>query len=95
MYTILGTDYCTYCMKAKMLLNYYNVPYKFLDINQEMYYKEYLIPGVKNHRTIPKVIYKNKFIGGYNELEDHLIKNLKRKKRNSNKKKRKKTKRKQ
>lgn len=89
MYTILGTDYCHWCMKAKMLLQYKKLPYKYLDVNQEIYYKEYLIPGVMNHKTIPKIIYNKKFIGGFEDMLNHIKKMEKKNKRKKSKKKRK------
>ena len=87
MYTILGTDYCQWCLKAKMLLQYKKLPYKYLDVNQEIYYKEYLIPGVTSHRTIPKIIYNNKFIGGFDDLVKHIKKNNRKRSKKLSKKK--------
>ena len=80
MYTILGADYCPWCNKARQILEFKKIPFKYLDINREIYYKEFLIPGVMQHKTIPKIIYNNKFIGGFDDLLKHLKKNEKKKK---------------
>jgi glutaredoxin len=76
--TIFGLSYCGYTNKAKNYARDHKIPYKFYEIDNE--YKNFfnllsttnkINPDINintNHQTFPIIFYKNKFIGGYDEL---------------------------
>lgn len=65
---------CSYCMKAKELLERANVSYSITDVTDDPDTVNDLknMPQVKqyNHKTFPFVFDGDKFIGGYTELQN-------------------------
>ena len=76
--TIFGLSYCGYTAKAKNYARDHKIPYKFYEIDNEYKNIFSLLSATKNinpeldintnHQTFPIIFYKNKFIGGYDEL---------------------------
>ena len=76
--TIFGLSYCGYTAKAKNYARDNKIPYKFYEIDNEYKNIFSLLSTTKsinpdldintNHQTFPIIFYKNKFIGGYDEL---------------------------
>lgn len=76
--TIFGLSYCGYTEKAKKYARDNKISYKFYEIDNQ--YKNIfnllssintINPDIEintNHQTFPIIFYKNKFIGGYDEL---------------------------
>ena len=76
--TIFGLSYCGYTNKAKNYARDHKIPYKFYEIDNE--YKNIfnlllktntINPDINintKHQTFPIIFYKNKFIGGYDDL---------------------------
>jgi glutaredoxin len=76
--TIFGLSFCGYTEKAKNYAREHKIPYKFYEIDNE--YKNFFLllsaanninPDIEintNHQTSPIIFFKNKFIGGYDEL---------------------------
>jgi len=76
--TIFGLSYCGYTEKAKNYARDHKIPYKFYEIDNE--YKNFfnllsetnsINPDIgidTKHQTFPIIFFKNKFIGGYDEL---------------------------
>ena len=76
--TIFGLSYCGYTEKAKNYARDHKIPYKFYEIDNE--YKNFLSLLIKTneinpnldinikHQNFPIIFYKNKFIGGYDDL---------------------------
>ena len=71
MIEIYGTETCSYCLKAKRLVESYKLQYKYLDISVDENRNEMfrLNPGTK---TIPQIWVDEHYIGGYSELEIYL-----------------------
>ena len=73
--TIFGKPSCSYCDRAKQLLSKYNIEYTYVDLSlDEARLKQFKEQGF---RTVP-IIYigegeNSRYIGGFNELQDHLI----------------------
>jgi len=79
MIEIYGTNTCFYCRLAKELCEKSKISYKFYDINElknwhqiNEYKNKKVIP--KTHISMPVIFVKNKFIGGFAELEKILAK---------------------
>ena len=70
MYYVLTRNDCDYCEKAKQLLLDDKVPYSQTDIlDDPIIIKLMIVAGLK---TVPQIWYENEYIGGYNELREHL-----------------------
>lgn len=74
MYTIIGKSSCPYCVKAMQVLDTMNLKYQYtsLDTNESAV-EEFKRAGYK---TVPQIFLGDRHIGGYNELEDHLLKEI-------------------
>lgn len=76
---IFGLSHCAYTQKAIELLKKYKISYKYYSIDK--YYNLFfetlhkvsnLYPNLDidtNHKTIPVIFIKKKFIGGFTELD--------------------------
>ena len=70
MYYILTRKDCEYCDKVKQLLVDERVGYSETNILADpVIIKLMIVAGLK---TVPQIWYYNDYIGGYNELQDHL-----------------------
>lgn len=67
--TVYGKADCSYCTKAKTMLDDLGITYTYIDIDKRGFDKAHLVttiaPGAK---TVPVVIFRGKYIGGYTEL---------------------------
>jgi len=71
MYTIYTKTTCSYCVKAKELLNSKNLEYIEKNIENLEYRTELLniYPSVK---TVPQIYLDDSLIGGYDSLLEHF-----------------------
>ena len=70
MYYILTRNDCDFCEKAKQLLVDDGVPYSQTNILADpVIIKLMIVAGLK---TVPQIWCENEYIGGYNELREHL-----------------------
>ncbi len=79
---VFGLSYCEYCKKTLELLKKNKISYKYYTIDK--YYNIFfyvlgevskLYPNleiVPNHKTVPIIFIKKKFIGGYTEFRKIL-----------------------
>jgi glutaredoxin len=80
--TIFGLSYCGYTEKAKKYAREHKIPYKFYEIDNEYNNIFSLLSITKNinpdlninteRQNLPFLFYKNKFIGGYDDLINKL-----------------------
>ena len=73
-YIIVGRKSCPYCIAAKKLLHDKRLPYEFHNI--ETFDKTSTLWKKKpsEHKTVPVIFYAGKFIGGYSELCQFVLK---------------------
>lgn len=66
MYKIFGKDNCSYCNKAKQLLEQFEYPYEYIDVVED----ESALSMLKEmgFRTVPQIYREDRHIGGYTEL---------------------------
>lgn len=72
---VISKEKCPFCNKAKELLKKKNLDFEYLDIdtlNEERKRRISQIAKRLNHKTYPMIIHKNKFIGGYDNLQKYL-----------------------
>ena len=67
---------CPSCVKAKMLLKNKNIPFTESiigkDIQVETLMKEFEMNGLPMPRTAPQIILHGKYVGGYEQLVEHM-----------------------
>ena len=67
---------CPSCVKAKALLQSKNIPYQERiigkDIQVETLMKEFEVNGLPMPRTAPQIILHGKYVGGYEQLVEHM-----------------------
>ena len=74
MFTIITRDDCPWCTKAKSLLKANDYAYKEIHIPSSLSREEFL-KLVEHHdttKTVPKIFFGNRLIGGYEELADWI-----------------------
>ena len=65
--TIYTSFYCTYCRRAKRLLDKKQVDYKEIRLDEDPEKREELVESL-NWRTVPMIFVNKQFIGGYDQL---------------------------
>jgi len=73
MIEIYGTDNCTFCDKAKQLLQKYEKEYTYINVTETEDTTAAFFKKFPDVRTVPQVTLDDEFhIGGYQELEKWL-----------------------
>lgn len=79
-YIVYGKEDCSYCVKAKQLLEDCKQPHVYLDVTVGDGMKK-LLNDLALHdvvaKTVPQIFFKvgedvNRYVGGFNELYDEL-----------------------
>ncbi len=65
--TIYTSFYCTYCRRAKRLLEKKQVDYEEIRLDEDLEKREELVESL-NWRTVPMIFVNEQFIGGYDQL---------------------------
>lgn len=58
---------CPFCVKAKLLLKKYQLPYQEYDVNRTKYRND-MMKRTNNAKTVPQIFINNRVIGGYDNL---------------------------
>jgi glutaredoxin 3 len=66
MYIIYGKPACSYCTKAKKLLERKGLDYRYVDISKDLEAQEYILSN--GFKTVPVVFKEDDLIGGYEDL---------------------------
>jgi glutaredoxin-related protein len=64
---IWSKDNCSYCTKAKMLLQSRNISFEERNISKD-WTKEQLLEAVPDAKTVPQIFLWGKYVGGYDSL---------------------------
>ncbi|MBY0517564.1 MAG: glutaredoxin 3 [Bacteriovoracaceae bacterium] len=64
---IYSKDHCPYCTNAKNLLTKLGLPFKEIDLTNDVEKLKELVEKTK-HRTVPQIFINSKFIGGFDSL---------------------------
>lgn len=73
--TVYSKDTCSFCDKAKALLDKHNFQYEVKNIVNP-HVKEELLDRFPTARTVPQIFFDNTHIGGYTELKSYLEQTL-------------------
>ncbi len=71
MYKIWGQPNCVYCDRAKALLTKNSLEFEYKELGTNAT-KQELFDVLPSARSVPQIFFKDKHIGGYNELVKHL-----------------------
>lgn len=63
---------CPYCVKAKRLLEQFDIEYEERIVGSITWSKDDLLQAVPNATTVPQIFIENEYIGGYRELVQKL-----------------------
>jgi glutaredoxin len=62
---------CSFCTKAKALLDEHNISYEERVIGSG-WTKDELLQEIPNARTVPQILLDGVYVGGYTDLVSHL-----------------------
>ena len=73
-YTIFTRDNCSWCVRAKKLLDGHNLEYEELHIPRDLSREEFyaVVDSNDTTKTVPKVFYDGNLIGGYEDLAEWI-----------------------
>lgn len=71
-YTVYGEDYCGFTSAARNLLKATNKDFKYRTFGNRQTRNSFAQKYAFNHGTIPMVFYNGQFIGGFEQLKNHL-----------------------
>lgn len=77
LYTVYGKENCGYCTKAKKLLQSLELPFQYLSLEAGEWNKDDLESklGVIV-KSVPQITYGNEYVGGFNQLEDFIVRDM-------------------
>jgi mycoredoxin len=52
-----GTKWCPDCSRAKQVMSKYNIPYQFIDIEQDADAADYVIKVNQGNRSVPTIVF--------------------------------------
>lgn len=67
---VFSTASCPFCVKAKHLLNKWNIPYEEAMIDTDAAARSEFAEATNNARTVPQIIIDGECIGGFTELTE-------------------------
>jgi glutaredoxin 3 len=69
---VWSRDHCTYCVKAKNLLEIKGIEYEERNISAGVWTREQLLEACPGARTVPQIVIDGTVIGGYDQLEEYF-----------------------
>lgn len=67
---VFGKEDCTYCSRAKALLEQKNISYEYYDVEAEPALKESMMQRSGGYQKVPQIFIDNEFVAGYDGLRD-------------------------
>lgn len=67
MVVIYGAEWCSYCIKAKILAEQYRIDFEFKDVDSTNI-KQQLKTLLPEYKTIPQIWWHGNHIGGYEDF---------------------------
>ena len=65
---VYTSDYCSYCVQAKKLLQNKGFDFDELNIQNDDSLRNEMLEKSNGMRTVPQIFINNSHVGGYNEL---------------------------
>ncbi len=66
---VYTTEYCPFCVRAKMLLKSKAVAFDEIDVTDDPLAREQMVELAGGRRTVPEIFINGQIIGGYDELK--------------------------
>ena len=63
---------CNYCTKTKQLCEERNLPYRYMNMDEDEQAFDQLVGRIKKWNTVPQIFIGPKHIGGYDDLVRYL-----------------------
>lgn len=70
-YFLYGKPGCPYCDKAKLLLDNLSIGYEYEEVTSNKDREK--LKALYKHPSFPMIFCDNAFIGGFSELQQHLL----------------------
>ena len=78
---VFSTAHCPFCVKAKQLLEKWNIPFEEAMLDSDMAARREFTTVTNGARTVPQIVIDGECIGGFTELTelhmdaklDHLV----------------------
>ena len=67
---VYSTGSCMFCMKAKSMLDKWQIEYEETRIDQDQSAMKEFVEKTNGARTVPQIFVEGKLIGGYTDLVD-------------------------
>jgi glutaredoxin 3 len=64
---LYGTPYCSYCLRARLLLEQKGVAFEDVDVSRDMDRRRWLLERT-GRRTVPQIFIDEKPVGGYDDI---------------------------
>ena len=72
--TIYTKDYCPYCDRAKHFFKEANIPFEEKDVSNNPELLAEMLSKAKGRKTVPEIFFGNELIGGWDDLEQVILK---------------------
>ena len=69
---IWSKDNCSYCTKAKRMLDSKNIRYEERNITSGPWTREQLLETFPHAKTVPQIVLHGKYVGGFDALEKYF-----------------------
>lgn len=71
MYLIYGKSDCSFCVKAKQMVERFEKEYEYKDVEEDGQALGFIVKS--GFKSLPQIYYNGVHIGGYNELSKHIL----------------------
>ena len=68
--TVYSTAHCTFCTRAKMMLEKWNIDYDEVRIDGDSAAMKQFVEATNGARTVPQIVIDGRPIGGFTELTE-------------------------
>jgi len=66
--TVYSTRRCGFCVRAKMLLDEQEIPFREIDVSDDAAARTALVERAGGLRTVPQIFVGSEHVGGFSEL---------------------------
>lgn len=72
--TIYTKDYCPYCDRAKNFFKASNIPFEEKEVTNNPELLAEMLSKAKGRKTVPEIFFGEELIGGWDDLEQVILK---------------------
>lgn len=71
MYKVYGRTDCSFCDKAKAMLDRFKEEYVYINVDNDDEALGFIVTS--GYKSVPQIFYNDEHVGGYNELQKHIF----------------------